>query len=61
MLGFRAHACSTEVLVDHEEVGSARWFTRDELRCAVEAGELELPGRASIARHMIEQWYGASL
>lgn len=61
MLGFRAHACSTEVLVDHEEVGSARWFTRDELRCAVEAGELELPGRASIARHMIEQWYGESL
>ena len=61
MLGFRAHACSTEVLVDHEEVGSARWFTRDELRRAVEADEVELPGRASIARHMIEQWYGESL
>ena len=61
MLGFRAHACSTEVLVDHEEVGSARWFTKDELRHAVEAGELELSGRASIARHMIEQWYGGPL
>lgn len=61
MLGFRAHASSTKIRVDHEEVGSARWFTRDELREVVEAGELELPGRASIARHMIEQWYGAQL
>ena len=61
MLGFRALALSRKVEVDHEEVGSARWFTRDELRQAVEAGELFLPGRASIARHMIEQWYGSPL
>ncbi|OUN85245.1 NAD(+) diphosphatase [[Collinsella] massiliensis] len=61
MLGFRAHAVGTEARVDHEEVASARWFTRAELASAVAAGELELPGRASIARHMIEQWYGGSL
>ncbi len=61
MLGFRARALGTEVRVDHEEVGSARWFTRDELLSAVESGEVVLPGRASIARHMIEQWYGSPL
>lgn len=61
MLGFRAQALSTDVRVDHEEVGSARWFTRGELVAAVESGEIEPPGRASIARHMIEQWLGSSL
>lgn len=59
MLGFRAHATSTEVHVDHEEVASARWFTRAELAEAVAAGFVVLPGRASIARHLIEDWYGA--
>ena len=61
MLGFRAHARTTDARVDHEEVASARWFTRAELARAVEAGEVELPGRASIARHMIEDWFGAPL
>ena len=61
MLGFRAHARRADIAVDHEEVSRARWFSREELRRVVEAGELELPGRASIARHMIEQWYGGPL
>ena len=61
MLGFRAQALSTDIRVDHEEVGSARWFTRAELVAAIESGEVEPPGRASIARHMIEQWLGSSL
>lgn len=61
MLGFRAHALTTNVAVDHEEVSSARWYTRDDLAQLVATGELELPGRASIARHMIEDWYGGPL
>ena len=61
MLGFTARAVSDEIHVDHEEVSEARWFTRVELARTVAAGELELPGRASIARHMIEDWYGARL
>ena len=61
MLGFRARALSSDIRVDHEEVGAARWFTREELTCAVASGELELPGRASIARHMIEDWFGGRL
>lgn len=61
MLGFRAHARRADVTVDHDEVASARWFTRDDLARAVATGEVDLPGRASIARHMIEDWYGAEL
>lgn len=61
MLGFRAHARTTTITPDHSEVASARWFTRDELRQAVESGGLELPGRASIARHLIEDWFGGQL
>ena len=61
MLGFRARALSSDIRVDHEEVGAARWFTREELTRAVASGELELPGRASIARHMIEDWFGGRL
>lgn len=61
MLGFCAHAVSSAVQVDHDEVESARWFTRDELADAVASGAIEPPGRASIARHMIEWWLGAPL
>lgn len=35
MLGFRAHARTAEVAVDHEEVAAARWFTRKDLARAV--------------------------
>ena len=30
--------------------------TRADLAAAVESGSLTLPGRASIARHLIERW-----
>jgi NAD+ diphosphatase len=50
-----------EVRVDEEEIESAHWYTRDELRAAVIAGDILLPGRVSIARHLIERWYGGEL
>lgn len=58
MLGFRARVCGGVMRPDHEEVAAARWFTRGELAAAVRAGEVFLPGRASIARHLIEEWFG---
>ncbi|PFG42386.1 NAD+ diphosphatase [Isoptericola jiangsuensis] len=61
MLGFRARAVTTEVRTDDDEVTDARWFTRAGLLAAVEAGEVGLPGRASIARALVEEWYGGEL
>jgi NAD+ diphosphatase len=62
MLGFRASAeGDLRIRVDDDEIGEARWFTRDELRGALEAREIGLPPPVSIARRIIEAWYGAEL
>ncbi len=61
MVGFRAHVPEGESTVgtpDGAEILELRWFTRDELRDAAAAGEIILPGPTSIARAIIEDWYG---
>lgn len=61
MLGFFAVAGSDRIVVDAEEIAEAHWFTRDELRSATENGSVGLPGEVSIARRLIEAWYGGTL
>jgi NAD+ diphosphatase len=61
MLGFQARAKEIEVTVDGEEITEARWFSRSELRAASEAREVLLPSAVSIARRLIEDWYGDPL
>jgi NAD+ diphosphatase len=62
MLGFRAVAAGgQEIAIDSEEIGEARWFTRAELIAAIEARELAVAPTSSIARRLIEYWYGAEL
>ena len=62
MLGFRAVAAGVqEIIVDEDEIGEARWFTRAELIEAVEAREVTLAPTSSIARRLIEYWYGEEL
>lgn len=61
MLGYHAWATSTDVQVDGEEIVEARWFSRSELADACRAGEVALPPAVSIARRLIERWYGESL
>jgi NAD+ diphosphatase len=62
MLGFRADATgSTEIKVDDEEIAEARWYSRDDLRAAVDSGELLLPPPVSIAHQIIQSWYGSAL
>lgn len=43
------------------ELAAARWFTREELHLAVEAGEMRLPGPLSLGHQLIRRWYGAAL
>lgn len=61
MVGFRASALSTEITVDGAELARARWWTREEMALDLDTGELVLPPAVSIARRLIEDWYGSPL
>ncbi|GAC1600453.1 MAG: NAD(+) diphosphatase [Pseudarthrobacter sp.] len=61
MLGFSAITEDTEATPDGVEVTRARWFSRDELQDAVLAGEITISSRLSIARSLIEHWYGGRI
>jgi NAD+ diphosphatase len=59
MLGFSARVAAgvnphDDLQADGEEIVDLRWFSRELLR--KEAGTLLLPGRTSIARHLIDLW-----
>lgn len=58
MLGFTATTRDTEARPDGLEVTRARWFSRSELQEAVLNGEIVISSRLSIARSLIEHWYG---
>ena len=62
MLGYEARAAGGQrITVDEEEIGEARWFSRADLRAAIEEGELGIAPSSSIARRLIEYWYGGEL
>jgi NAD+ diphosphatase len=62
MLGFRADAPAGQIIaVDHDELAEAHWFSRGDLLAAIEARELALPPPVSIARRIIEAWFGGPL
>lgn len=62
MLGFFALAPDPgPVRFRDGEMSKARWFTRTELYEAAASEEIKLPGGISIARHLIETWYGDRL
>jgi NAD+ diphosphatase len=66
MLGFAALADPDQPLVFHDgEIAEAHWFTRAEVRAALDSGDwttrgsesrLILPGSISIARGIVEAW-----
>jgi NAD+ diphosphatase len=65
MVGFHAVADPAEEFAFNDgEIAEAAWFTRDEVRTALAAGDwssssesnLLLPGSISIARVIIESW-----
>ncbi|QTF73666.1 NAD(+) diphosphatase [Arthrobacter woluwensis] len=61
MLGFTARTRSSDARPDGVEVTHARWFSREELQEAVLAGTVIIPSRLSIARNLIEHWYGGDV
>lgn len=61
MLGFMAWASGQVLDVDEEEIAAAQWFTRRDLQRAAGDGSVLLPPATSIARQLIETWYGGAL
>ena len=61
MLGFVARAESREIDVDGAEIEAARWFTREQFRDAVDAGEMQVPRGVSISSSLLAHWYGGPL
>lgn len=63
MLGYLATVAddSAPAVADGDELSEVRWFTRAELAAACEAGTVRLPGQVSIARRLVEHWYGSPL
>jgi NAD+ diphosphatase len=61
MLGYHAWTDDPAIEVDGDEIAEARWFTREELASACESGDVRLPPPVSIARRLVERWYGAEL
>jgi NAD+ diphosphatase len=68
MVGFHAVANPSETFSFNDgEIAEAAWFTREEVRAALAAGDwtsgsdsgLLLPGSISIARQIIESWVAA--
>jgi NAD+ diphosphatase len=61
MVGFRARALDTDLRLQDDEIAAARWFTREELLAALADGSLVVPGRVSIARRLLEHWFGGPI
>jgi NAD+ diphosphatase len=61
MLGFIGRTDDPTVRTDDVEITDARWFTREQLAAALASGEVLMPPPVSIARRIIEHWYGGPL
>ena len=61
MVGFVAHAESTEIEVDGAEIEEARWFARSDFERAVADGEIKVPQGVSISSSLLIHWYGEEL
>jgi NAD+ diphosphatase len=56
MVGFLAHAATTDIDLRDAELEEARWVTRAQLA----AGEIGFPFEFSISFRLIEEWYDAA-
>jgi NAD+ diphosphatase len=56
MVAFFGRAIGTDINVDTQEIGHAEWYSREQLGTKLDAGELALPGKSSIAARMVQAW-----
>lgn len=61
MVGFTATATSADFVLDQDEISEAMFVAREELPGLVDDGTIILAPHGSIARRMLEDWYGGPL
>jgi len=61
MVGFTGRAVDSTLSLDQEEIIEAMWVSRQDLPEMVLDGRFALSPSVSIARRMIEHWYGAPI
>jgi NAD+ diphosphatase len=61
MVGFAGRAADPALHLDPEEIAEAMWVSREELGVMVLAGRFGISPNVSIARRMIEHWYGGPI
>src|SRR5262245_11737030 len=59
MLGFTARALSPEIRLSPDEIESAAWYSRDQLRRSPENETFRLSRRDSISRRLVDDWLAA--
>jgi NAD+ diphosphatase len=61
MVGFSARTADPTLHLDMEEIVEAVWVSREDLRSMVQEGRFGISSSVSIARRMIEHWYGGPI
>jgi NAD+ diphosphatase len=61
MVGFTGRAVDTSLHLDQQEIVEALWVSRVELAEMVASGRFDISPTVSIARRMIEHWYGGPI
>jgi NAD+ diphosphatase len=61
MVGFTGRAVDSALSLDREEIVEAMWVSRQDLPEMVLAGRVAVSPSVSIARRMIEHWYGGPI
>lgn len=59
MVGCKAVTRDKELKIDYAELEDARWFSRDEVRAALNkepGAPMEMPARTAIAGYLLRQW-----
>ena len=61
MVGFSSKALNPTLHLDMDEIVEALWVTREELQALARGGHFGISPTVSIARRIIERWYGAPI
>ncbi|MFC5380631.1 NAD(+) diphosphatase [Aquipuribacter nitratireducens] len=61
MLAFHVTTEDEHARPDGTEITETRWFTREGLADAVAGGEVTLPPSVSVARRLVERWFGTEI